>query len=81
MEIRGRAGLGADDEDSAIVNAIIGMARTLGLTVVAEGVENRDQLAQLMLLGCDRAQGFLFTPPVPAERIEQMIATRSPNSG
>lgn len=75
------AGLGADDEDSAIVAAIIGMARTLGLTVVAEGVENRAQLAQLMQLDCDRAQGFLFAPPVPAERIEQMIATRSTNSG
>ena len=75
------AGLGADDEDSAIVTAIIGMARTLGLTVVAEGVESREQLAQLMQLDCDRAQGFLFAPPVPAERIEQMIATRSTNSG
>jgi EAL domain-containing protein (putative c-di-GMP-specific phosphodiesterase class I) len=75
------AGLGADDEDSAIVAAIIGMARTLGLTVVAEGVENHAQLAQLMQLDCDRAQGFLFAPPVPAERIEQMIATRSTNSG
>jgi EAL domain-containing protein (putative c-di-GMP-specific phosphodiesterase class I) len=71
------AGLGADDEDSAIVTAIIGMARTLGLTVVAEGVENHGQLAQLVQLECDRAQGFLFAPPIPAERIERMIATRS----
>ena len=74
-------GLGADEEDSAIVTAIIGMARTLGLTVVAEGVENREQLALLMQLDCDRAQGFLFAPPVPAESIEHMIATRTTNSG
>jgi EAL domain-containing protein (putative c-di-GMP-specific phosphodiesterase class I) len=74
------AGLGTDGEDSAIVTAIIGMARTLGLTVVAEGVESREQLAQLTLLDCDRAQGFLFAPPAPADRIEQMIATRSVSS-
>ena len=73
-------GLGADEEDSAIVTAIIGMARTLGLTVVAEGVENREQLALLMQLDCDRAQGFLFAPPVPADSIEHMIATRTINS-
>jgi diguanylate cyclase (GGDEF)-like protein/PAS domain S-box-containing protein len=75
------AGLGADEGDSAIVTAIIGMARTLGLTVVAEGVENRGQLAQLMRLDCDRAQGFLFAPPIPADRIERMIATGSISSG
>jgi EAL domain-containing protein (putative c-di-GMP-specific phosphodiesterase class I) len=48
---------------------------------VAEGVESREQLAQLTLLDCDRAQGFLFAPPTPADRIEQMIATRSVSSG
>jgi diguanylate cyclase (GGDEF)-like protein/PAS domain S-box-containing protein len=75
------AGLGADEGDTAIVTAIIGMARALGLTVVAEGVENREQLAQLMQLDCDRAQGFLFAPPIPADRIERMIAAGSISSG
>ena len=70
------AGLGTDDEDSAIVAAVIGMARTLGLTVVAEGVENPLQLARLNELECDRAQGFLFAPPIPAHQIERMMATR-----
>ena len=74
------AGLGTDDEDSAIVAAVIGMARTLGLTVVAEGVENRGQLAQLIRLECDRAQGFLFAPPIPAHEVERMIATRAVSS-
>jgi diguanylate cyclase (GGDEF)-like protein/PAS domain S-box-containing protein len=75
------AGLGTDEEDDAIVTAVVGMARALGLTVVAEGVENHEQLGRLAQLGCDRAQGFLFAPPVPAEQIEQMIATRSTNAG
>jgi EAL domain-containing protein (putative c-di-GMP-specific phosphodiesterase class I) len=69
------SGLGTDDGDSTIVAAVIGMARTLGLEVVAEGVENRRQLDQLMGLECDRAQGFLFAPPIPAHRIEQMLVT------
>ena len=53
-------GLGIEQERTAIVEAIIGMARALSLEVIAEGVENEVQLAELRRLGCDYAQGYLF---------------------
>lgn len=56
-----------DDEDSsAIVKAIVAMAKSLGLKVVAEGIETRDQLAFLKGLSCDQIQGFYYARPLPA---------------
>ncbi len=52
--------------NQAIVRAIIGMAKTLGLRTVAEGVENAEQAAFLLSEGCDHAQGYLFSRPIPA---------------
>ena len=60
-------GLGDDAEDTAIVTAVVSMSRALGLQVVAEGVETDRQLAELRRLGCDRAQGFLFSAARPAD--------------
>lgn len=66
-------GLGQSKEDSAIATAVIDLARALGLTSIAEGVETPDQLAQLREMGCDLAQGYLFASPQPAEVIEQLL--------
>lgn len=60
-------------EDTSIVSAIISLARTLGLTVIAEGVETEKQLELLRSLRCDEAQGFLFSPALPAEEIEALL--------
>lgn len=59
-------GLGVVENDSSIVRAIIGLGRALGMGLVAEGVEEPAQLAELRALGCDVAQGFLWSPAVPA---------------
>jgi len=56
-----------DSDDVAITTAIVGMAEALGLSVVAEGVETREQQAFLAALGCHRGQGYLFGKPEPAE--------------
>jgi diguanylate cyclase (GGDEF)-like protein len=61
-------------EDAAIVKAVVHMAHALGLDTVAEGVETPDQLAQLRDLGCDLAQGYLFSRPQRAEVIEGLLA-------
>ncbi len=63
-----------DDRDAtAIAAAIIAIAHSLGLSVVAEGVENEQQLAFLKEKGCDHCQGFLFSKPVPASEFEARL--------
>ncbi|HWI15617.1 MAG TPA: EAL domain-containing protein, partial [Burkholderiales bacterium] len=64
----------ADPDDAAIVTAIVAMAHSLGLVVMAEGVETRAQLAFLKALKCDLAQGYYFSPPVPASEFEALLA-------
>jgi diguanylate cyclase (GGDEF)-like protein/PAS domain S-box-containing protein len=66
-------GLGTDESDSAIVEAILGMARGLSLDVIAEGVETETQLGCLRELGCPRAQGYLFSRPQPADQITDFL--------
>jgi diguanylate cyclase (GGDEF)-like protein len=65
--------LGMEQERTAIVEAIIGMARALSLDVIAEGVENDVQLAELRRLGCDYAQGHLFHAAMPAREVTRLI--------
>jgi len=56
-----------------IVRTILSLASTLGLSVVAEGIETKEQLARLIELGCAKGQGFLFSPPVDAASIEALL--------
>jgi len=65
------------DEDSReIVRVIIVLAHNLGLRVTAEGIENRDQMKILTELGCDCGQGYLFSKPVAAENIQEMLVEK-----
>ncbi len=66
-------GLGIEQERTAIVEAIVGMARALSLEFIAEGVENEVQLAELRRLGCDYAQGHLFHPAMPAGEVTRLL--------
>jgi diguanylate cyclase (GGDEF)-like protein len=65
--------LPADEKDSAITLAIIAMAHSLGIRVVAEGVETEAQFAFLKEHGCDEVQGYFFGPPVPAPEFVQFF--------
>ena len=62
-----------DSEDKAIVAAIIGMSNNLGLLTIAEGVETAEQLAFLREQGCDEAQGYYYSKPLPADQFEAYL--------
>ena len=64
----------ADAAYEDIVRTCVALARGLNLKVVAEGVESEAQAAALRRLGCDQAQGFLYSPPVPAQQLAAMLA-------
>jgi EAL domain-containing protein (putative c-di-GMP-specific phosphodiesterase class I) len=61
----------------AIVGAVVGMANAMGITAVAEGVETEAQLGALRALGCGFAQGYRYSPPVPAEAIDVLLREAS----
>ena len=66
-------GLGQSQEDTAIVDHVIGLAHALGLEVIAEGIETERQHKALNSLGCDYAQGYFFSRPQPAEVITRLL--------
>lgn len=61
-----------ESNHAVIVETIIGMAQTLGMTVIAEGVETKEQLAFLTCAGCHSYQGYLFGPPLPLHEFEEL---------
>lgn len=63
-----------DAGDAAITRAIVAMAHSFGMSVIAEGVETTDQLEFLRALGCEEFQGYLFSRPVPAEEAVKCFA-------
>ncbi len=65
--------LGMTPQSTAVVTAIIALARSLGLRVVAEGVENLRQMEALNRMGCSLMQGFLFSRPLPPDEIERWL--------
>ena len=67
------SGVESNSDDRAIVRATIEMAHAVGLTVVGEGVETAEQAEYLHESGCDRAQGYLYARPQPAEEIPALL--------
>lgn len=74
------SGLGRDREAELIVPAIIALGHSLGLRVVAEGVENDKQLSFLVVEGCDAAQGLRLAPPMPASEVARLLALPNPGT-
>jgi diguanylate cyclase (GGDEF)-like protein/PAS domain S-box-containing protein len=68
------------DGTCSIVQAIVFLAHSLGMRVVAEGVERKDQFVRLQQLECDRVQGFLFAAPMPAIEIAALLRNDSPHA-
>ncbi|MEO8342559.1 MAG: EAL domain-containing protein [Gallionella sp.] len=65
--------LSVDKDDAAIISAIISMSKSLGLTVIAEGVETIEQLRFLKNLDCDMMQGYYFSKPLPADEFRKLL--------
>jgi EAL domain-containing protein (putative c-di-GMP-specific phosphodiesterase class I) len=68
-------------DDASIVRAIVSLAHSLRLKVVAEGVENVEQLEFLKTLGCDEYQGYYFSPAVPADDFAALLERSMPGRG
>lgn len=67
--------IGNNGENSEVVELILTIARTMGVEVIAEGVETREQWVRLQALGCRYGQGYLFSRPVPSEEAEALLIT------
>jgi len=70
--------LGTSGNAGAVVQATVALGRALGLSITAEGVETEQQRVLLRLAGCDEMQGYLFSKPVPAKAIDQLLKRSQP---
>jgi len=70
-------GIGIEERDETIIHSVIEMAKGLGINVVAEGVETKEQLEFLRREGCDEIQGFYFFRPMPARQVEKLLKKKS----
>jgi diguanylate cyclase (GGDEF)-like protein len=66
-------GLSPREDSMAIIKAVIGLGRSLGMSTTAEGIETEEQLAAIRAQGCSEAQGYLFSPPLPASGIGALL--------
>jgi diguanylate cyclase (GGDEF)-like protein len=73
-------GVPYDRGDMAITTTIVGLAQSMELKVIAEGVETEDQLGFLRSLRCDEMQGYLFSRPLPVDAFENLLHTRRPGN-
>jgi len=70
--------LGGEAEDEALARTIVRLAERFGMSTVAEGIENETQLTLLQEMGCDTAQGYLLSRPVPAADATALLARETP---
>ena len=68
------AGLAEAPAGAAVVTAVVELGHTLGMTVIAEGVETQAESDEVQSLGCEFAQGYLFARPMPADAIGAQLA-------
>jgi len=71
--------LGMDETSTTVVSTIIQLAKAFGMITCAEGVETTHQLGMLKTLGCQQAQGYLFSRPVPIDDVERLVHAASPD--
>lgn len=67
-------GIALKKNEKEIVRLIVALAKTLALEIVAEGVETQEQVNELSKMGCDIVQGFFFSPPISAQKVEKWLA-------
>jgi EAL domain-containing protein (putative c-di-GMP-specific phosphodiesterase class I) len=70
--------LGERSGSTAIVHAVVGLGRSLGMSTTAEGVETNAQLDELRTIGCTQAQGNLFSPPRPLNEFAHLLGPAKP---